>query len=175
MKLAIVVTGSISAAFMPYWANWLRVQRPDIDTHYLLTPSAQKFVAADALRIVSGGPVDTDSWEGLTEPLHVHLSDWMDAMVVYPCTLHYLSRLAVGSADSPSLLAHACTDVPLVVAPSLPPGAHDNEPYLGHRAALERRDDILVVEPAPTRSAGSPRPAYGAAPLPDAIGRIEAA
>ncbi|GGF97906.1 phosphopantothenoylcysteine synthetase [Rhodococcoides trifolii] len=175
MNLTIVVTGAVSSAFMPYWANWIRMQRPDIATHYLLTPSAEKFVSADAIRTVSGGDVDTDSWQGLTDPLHVTLGDWMDAMVVYPCTLNYFSRLALGVVDSPSLLAHACTDIPVVVAPSLPPGAYENEPYRMHRAALEDRDDVLIVEPTPTRSASSPRPAYGAAPMPDCIQRIDAA
>lgn len=175
MKLSIVVTGSVSSAFMPYWANWIRLQRNDIETHYLLTPSAQKFVSADSLRTVSGGPVDIDTWEGRTDPLHVTLVDWMDAMVVYPCTLDYFARLATGSVGSPSLLAHACTDSPLVVAPSLPPGAYENEPYLTHRAALAQRSDILVVDPKPAPSAASHRLAYGAAPMPDCIDRIEAA
>lgn len=174
MNLSIVVTGALNSAFMPYWANWIRLQRSDIDTHYLVTPSALKFVSADSLRTVSGGKVDVDTWEGRTDPLHVELGDWMDAMVVYPCTLDYFARLAIGSVDSPSLLAHACTDVPLVVAPSLPPGAFENEPYLGHRAALDRREDIVVIDPKPVPSAASRRLAYGAAPMPDCIDRIEA-
>jgi hypothetical protein len=175
MNLSIVVTGALSSAFMPYWANWIRLQRRDITPLYLLTPSARKFVSADSLRAVSGGEVYVDSWEGRTDPLHVELGDWMDAMVVYPCTLDYFARLAVGSVNSPSLLAHACTNVPLVVAPSLPPGAFENQPYIGHRAALDRRPDIVVIDPHPVPSAASPRMAYGAAPMPDCIDRIEAA
>ncbi len=175
MNLVLVVTGAVSSAFMPYWANWLRMQRPDIDTHYLITPSAAKFVSADSIRTVSGGAVDVDAWTGTADPLHVRLGDWMDGMIVYPCTLHYFSRLALGVVDSPSLLAHACTDVPLVVAPSLPPGAYENQPYLTHRETLRRRSDIVVVEPTPARSAASTRSAYGAAPLTDAIERLDAA
>ncbi|MGB3770799.1 MAG: flavoprotein [Rhodococcus sp. (in: high G+C Gram-positive bacteria)] len=175
MNLTVVVTGAVSSAFMPYWANWIHVQRPDIATRYLVTPSAEKFVSGDAIRAVSGGDVDIDSWTGVTEALHVHLGDWMDAMVVYPCTLSYFARLAVGAVDSPSLLAHACTDIPLVVAPSLPPGAYENEPYLMHREALAKRDDVVIVEPSPVRSASSPRTAYGAAPMTECIDRIDAA
>lgn len=166
MNLTVVVTGAVSASFLPYWANWLHMFRPDVSAHYLVTPSAQKFVSPDSIRAVSGGPVDSDSWDGLTDPLHVRLVDWSDGMLAYPATLHYVAQVALGTVNAPSLLAHACSDAPLVLAPALPPGAIDQEIYRVHRQTLSNRSNVTVVDPHPTRSsAATATPAYGAAPM----------
>lgn len=165
MNVLIVVTGAISASFTPYWANWIKMARPDVSTHYLMSRSAEKFVTSTSLRLISGGPVEPDSFEHLVDPAHVTLADWMDAMIVHPCSLSYLTRLAQGNVDVPSLMAHACNDGVAVVAPALPPGADQNEPYLTHRSTLAHREDVVVVEPTPVRSAASHRPAMGAAPM----------
>lgn len=173
MNLTVVVTGAVSAAFTPYWANWLRLQHPDVKTRYLVSESAAKFVSLDSLRTVSGGSVHADSWTAVTDPLHVQLGDWMDAMIAHPCSFHYLARVAAGSVETPSLLAHACADVPLVLAPSLPPGAYEGRLYRRHAAALRAREDVHVVEPHPVRSAVSSREAYGAAPMTECLAHLK--
>ena len=167
MRVVVVITGAAGAAFAPYWANWLKLARPDVTPHYLVSHSATKFVTPLSLQLVSDAPVTLDTFEGLEDPLHVRLADWMDAMVVYPCSLSYLTRLAQGNVDVPSLLAGACSSAPVVVAPALPPGAHENEPYLSHVRALSERPEITIAPPIPVRSSASSREGRGAAPLSD--------
>ncbi|MFV0460876.1 MAG: flavoprotein [Actinomycetales bacterium] len=173
MNVLIVVTGAASAAFAPYWANWLKMARPDVSPRYLMSKSAEKFVTATSLRLVSGAPVELDSFEFMVEPTHVRLADWMDALLVHPCSLSYLGRLAQGSVDVPSLMASACTEGPVVIAPALPPGANLNEPYRSHRLTLDARPDVHVIEPTPVRSAGSSRPAMGAAAMNECFGVLD--
>ncbi len=154
MKLLHVVTGALSASFAPYWANWVRQQRPDLEVRYLLTPSAERFVTRTALAAVSGADVGPDTWDrDPSHALHVELADWADAVTVYPASLSYLARVAMGMADSPSLLTIACADVPVVLAPALPPGAARGEVYADHLAAIDRRSNVHVVAPHPVISA----------------------
>lgn len=167
MKLLHVVTGALSASFAPYWANWVRQQRSDLEVRYLLTPSAERFVTRAALAAVSGAEVGPDTWDDdPSHALHVELADWADAITVYPASLSYLARVAAGMVDSPSLLTIACTDVPVVLAPALPPGAARGEVYAHHLAAIDRRANVHLVAPHPvTSAAGGDHPAMSPPPF----------
>ena len=169
MRLAIVVTGALSSSFIPYWANWLSLTRSDVIPHYLISSAAEKFVSARAVRAISNARVDIDDWNVHDDALHVELGDWMDAMLAYPCSFDYFAKTATGIVDRPSLLAKACSNVPLVLAPGLPPGAVEGPVYRRHLEALRKRDDITVVPPTPARSTSSRRSAYSAAPLGDCL------
>ncbi|GAA2816827.1 flavoprotein [Crossiella cryophila] len=150
-RLLFVGTGAASAAFLPFWLNWLQLTHPALDTRVVLTRTAQRFVTREALAGFSARPVLTDGWpdEPSRSALHVELAEWAEAIVVYPATLHFTARLALGLADSPALLAAQCATAPIAVAPSLPPGGADSAAYRGHQEALRQRDNVVVVPPQP--------------------------
>ncbi|SDS42274.1 flavoprotein [Corynebacterium timonense] len=147
-NLLWVLTGSISAASSPFWVNWVRQLDVRISLRMIITRTAQRFVSDEALTALLGNRVDIDTWE---EPnvgaLHVDLAQWADGIIVHPCTLDYLSRIALGRGDSPSVLAVQSTDRPIVVCPAVPPGATSQPAYRSHTAALVERPNIYLLDP----------------------------
>lgn len=175
-RLLLVGTGAIGVAFLPFWLNWCRQAVPHVSVRVLLTHSAERFVTRQALAAIGGEPVLRDRWpdEPQTSALHVELTEWAEAIAVYPATMHFLGRFAAGLADTPSLLAAQCTTAPVGVAPSLPPGGVDSPAYRGAMETLGGRDNVVIAEPTPGRSATTGREdAMVAAPLPLLLSHIE--
>jgi len=175
-RLLLVVTGSVSAAHMPFWINWLGGTYPGLETKTVLTRSAQRFVTRHAL---SSGPgrceVFTDTWpEEESNARHVEWGEWAQAVLVYPASFHFLARLALGLADTPALLAAQCATAPVVVAPALPPGGWQSPACVGHVTALRSRPNTEVLTPlqSVSRTTGR-REAWSPALLPDALRAVE--
>lgn len=150
-RLLLIGTGAVGVAFLPFWLHWLRTAYPDLDTRVLVTRSAERFVTRTALTVYGGRAVSSDEWPSEPEvgARHVELAEWADAVAVYPCTLHFLARLALGLADTPAMLALQCTRAPVALAMSLPPGGWDSAATTAHRRALSERANVLVVPPRP--------------------------
>jgi phosphopantothenoylcysteine decarboxylase/phosphopantothenate--cysteine ligase len=150
-RLLVIGTGSVSVTFLPFWLNWLRLSYPDLQTQVVLTRSAQRFVTASAAAAFTARPVLEDAWpdEPAAGARHVELAEWADAVAVYPMTLHYLARLALGLADSPSLLALQCATTPVALAPALPPGGWGSPAVTQHVRALQARPNVAVAPPVP--------------------------
>lgn len=162
-RLALVGTGSLGVAFLPFWLNWLRGTHPDLEVRVILTRSACRFVAPDAVSAILGREVELDDWDGGVG--HVELAEWCDAVAVHPATVHFIARYAQGLADTPLLLALQCTPAPVALAPSLPPGALEHSPTLREHLALLRRRGVAVAAPQRGRSAAGSGAADVAAPL----------
>lgn len=174
--MLLVGTGAVSVAFLPFWLNWLRLNLPGVELRLVLTRSAEAFVSPAAMGAISGREVVRDAWPSGPAPhaLHVEFAEWADTIVVYPATLHYVSRLALGMADTPTLLALQCTQVPVGVAPALPPGAEHHPTYRTHLAALEQRENVVVAPPHAGRSATTGRhDAAVSAPLSTVLELVE--
>lgn len=151
-RLLLVATGSLMAAHLPTQLVWVRQQQPSLEVQVVLTRAAGQFVSKEALHMISGRPVLDDAWEpgaDTSGARHVEWSRWAELAVVWPATMHYTARLALGLADSPSLLALHCTGAPIGVAPALPPGGWESAAMSGHVAALEARPGVRVVPPEP--------------------------
>lgn len=175
-RLLVVVTGAAHSVHVPYWLTWLRSTHPDVQVRAVVTRSALRFVTEQAVAALTSNPVTLDRWPdavGTTAP-HVELAEWPDAVVVYPATLHYVSRLALGLADTPSLLALHGMGVPIALAPSLAPGIEDGPMFRGHRRLLEQRPNVVVAGTQPARSMTTGRhDARGALPLPKILEKLE--
>ncbi|MGV2917611.1 flavoprotein [Streptomyces alfalfae] len=175
-KLLFVGTGSVGVMFMPMWANWLRATYPEVDVRYVLTRSAERFVTQAALSAHAGSDVLQDVWsdDPRAGTHHVELSQWADAIVVHPASFHFVSRFAVGIADTPVLLALQCTRAPIAIAPALPPGGIKSYAYARHLEALGERDNVVVLPPQPGFSLTTGRmDASVAMPLPEVIAAVE--
>lgn len=149
-SLLWVVTGSVSASFVPFHLTSLQQTRPAVDIRMVLTRSAEKFVSRAALLALSSDRVRVDDWEaeGPGRSPHVEWSQWADAILVYPATFSFVTRVASGGADTPATLALQLTEAPIVLAPALPPGGATAPAYLDAVAALHRRPDVLVLPTA---------------------------
>lgn len=147
--VTLVVTGSISAAFLPYWLNFVGGLPARPELRVLLTRTASTMVSPRAVSALLGRPAEIDAWDDPDsgEATHVELAEWSDAFLVYPCTFSYLGRLGAGLADTPAQLALQCSRVPAVVCPALPPGTLDSPAYHRHVAGLAERGAVTVLPP----------------------------
>ncbi|HSY15598.1 MAG TPA: flavoprotein [Jatrophihabitantaceae bacterium] len=175
-RVLLVVTGALGASFMPVWLNWLRLSYPAIAFRMVLTYSAEKMVSRTALTALTGGEIFQDCWPAEPEAVarHVQLASWPDAVIVYPTSFHYLARVALGTADTPSVLAIQCTSAAVAIAPALPPGGEQSPGFHRHLSLLEAYPNIVVVPPQLGFSAATGRlDAPTAAPFPAVIDALE--
>ncbi|MEU9502457.1 flavoprotein [Streptomyces sp. NPDC048196] len=174
-RLLLVVTGSYSAATMPFWLNWLGEVYPATEIKVVLTHSAQRFVTRQGMSAHRSGEALVDAWsdDNSCAP-HVEWAEWAEGILVYPASFHFLARLALGLADSPALLAAQCTPAPVVVAPALPPGGWQSPACTAHVAALSARPNTALLPPRPGVSKTTGRPdAWAPALFPHAIRELE--
>ncbi|MEU4408992.1 flavoprotein [Streptosporangium sp. NPDC023963] len=175
-RLLVLATGSLGAAFLPYWLNWLRHGYPRLEVRVVLTRSAERFVTRQSVAAITGRDVPLDVWPQDPEPgsPHVEYASWPDTVLVYPATYHFLSRFAGGCGDTPALLALQCTSALIGIAPALPPGAAGSYAYRRNLAALKDRPNVVVADPVPTLSTHTrERDALAAAPLSALIEQLE--
>lgn len=176
MNLLIVVSGSLRAAFTPYEVNWIRMNREDIELRIIRTRAARAFVTRPALQQLCGRTVEDDEWdaEAVGPALHVELGQWADAVLVSPATLDYVGRVARGEGDSPSLLTIACTNVPVVIAPALPPGGMEGRTYGRHVQDIDRLPGVAVATPKLGMSAATrTMSTYTSATMADCLALID--
>lgn len=174
-RLLVVVTGAVAASSTPGWLAWLRDNTPGMQLKVVMTRSAARFVTPTALAATSGGEVLVDEWspEG-HDAVHVQLAEWANAVVVFPATLHFMGRFALGLADTPVLLALQSTSVPVALAPAVPPGAVDGHAYREHWSRLSARPNVVLVPAAQGRSVTTRRVEPGSpAPLAEVLQRLE--
>lgn len=175
-RLLYVGTGSLGVMFMPMWSQWLRTSYPQLEVRTVITRSAEQFVTRTALTVFTGREILVDAWPDEPSPkaLHVELAQWPDAVVVHPASFHFVSRLALGMADTPVLLALQCTEAAVAIAPALPPGGQDSPGYRRHIEALAERPNVVVIPPTTGRSVTTGRmEASVAAPLSEVLARTE--
>lgn len=153
-RLLLIASGSSAAVFLPFWMNWLSFSYRDLECQIVLTRSAQRFVTRQALTGLGPREVFEDSWseEAQTMALHTRLAQWPDAIAVYPATMHFISRLALGVADTPAMLALQCTNAPVGIAAALPPGGWDSAAMARHRKELSMRRNVALMAPVAGRS-----------------------
>ncbi|WP_071654566.1 flavoprotein [Mangrovactinospora gilvigrisea] len=173
-RLLWIVSGSSTASGTPFWLSWFRTHLTDIDLQIVLTRSAMPFVARHDLQRQPGTRVVLDDWESDGHAKHVEFSEWAQAILIYPATFHYTARLALGLADTPSLLAAQCTSATIAVAPSLPPGGSQSSAYQQHQESLTARKNIVLVPPRPGASLTTGRQdAWVPPPLPEVLQQLE--
>lgn len=173
-RLLVVGTGSVSVSELPFWIGWLRSSFSDLELRVAVTRSAERFVTRTALALRAEREVVRDAWPeeetgGL--PLHAELAEWAEAVVVYPATMNFLARLALGMADTPVMIACQCTTAPIALAPMPPPGGARSAAYTRHVAELESRDNVVVV---PARSAARPGRRQDSAVIPPLLDVLKA-
>lgn len=143
------VCGGIAAYKMATVVSRL-VQRGDCVT-VAMTQAAGGFIGAPTFAALSGRPVLVDAWTVIDAPAsqHVALARDADAMLIAPCTMQCLARLANGFADDAvTLLAGAIdrTRIPVLVAPSM----NDvmlAQPAVQRNIAQLERDGFHVITP----------------------------
>ena len=131
------------------------------------TPDALRFVGEATWAALSGQPVTTDAWTGVSDVPHVRLGQTADLVVVAPATADLLARAAAGMAGdllTATLLTARC---PVLYAPAMHTEMWEH-PATQANVALLRRRGAVVIEPATGRLTGQDS-GPGRLPEPDAI------
>ena len=120
--ILVGVCGGIAAYKMATVVSQL-VQRGDRVT-VAMTQAATGFIGSPTLSALSGRPVLEDPWTVIDAPAsqHVALAREADAMLIAPCTMQTLARLALGFADDAVTLLAGAIDrsrTPVLIAPSM--------------------------------------------------------
>ena len=127
------------------------------------TPDALRFVGEATWAALSGEPVTTDVWTGVSEVPHVRLGQSADLVLVAPATADLLARAATGMAGdllTATLLTARC---PVLYAPAMHTEMWEH-PATQANVSLLRSRGAIVLEPAVGRLTGADS---GAGRLPD--------
>jgi phosphopantothenoylcysteine decarboxylase / phosphopantothenate---cysteine ligase len=127
------------------------------------TPQALRFVGEATWAALSGEPVTTDVWTGVSDVPHVRLGQSADLVVVAPATADLIARTAAGMADdllTSTLLTARC---PVLYAPAMHTEMWQH-PAIQANVSLLRSRGAIVLEPAVGRLTGADS---GAGRLPD--------
>lgn len=175
LRVVLVVTGASSAAYVPYWVNWIGAERPHTRLRILVSTQATRFVTPASLHSALVDEVIVDTWDSADDrALHVELAGWADAMLVYPASQNYLAALAADAADRPSLLALQLTRAPIVIAPSVAPGGLESGGFRRSWSRLDERPGVALLPPVPgTSRHRADLTAWVPAPMPEAFDRMD--
>ncbi|GAA2732380.1 bifunctional phosphopantothenoylcysteine decarboxylase/phosphopantothenate--cysteine ligase CoaBC [Actinocorallia aurantiaca] len=135
------------------------------------TADALRFVGEPTWAALSGQPVATSVWEGVSEVPHVRIGQRADLVFVAPATADLLAKAAHGLADdllTNTLLTARC---PVVFAPAMHTEMWDHPATQANVATLRERGNI-VVTPASGRLTGADT---GPGRLPEAAELFEVA
>lgn len=175
LRMLLVVTGASSAAFVPYWLNWIAAERPHTRLRILVSDQATRFVTPASLRVPLVDEVLADTWDAADDrPLHVELTEWAEVIVVSPASQNYLASFAMDAADRPSLLVLQLTHAPVIVAPSVAPGGPESGGFRRSWAELESRPGVRLLPPVPGVSRHrADLTAWIAAPMTDVFAELD--
>jgi phosphopantothenoylcysteine decarboxylase / phosphopantothenate---cysteine ligase len=118
------------------------------------TPDALRFVGEATWAALSGEPVTTDAWTGVSEVPHVRIGQSADLVIVAPATADLMARTAAGMAGdllTATLLTARC---PVLYAPAMHTEMWEH-PATQANVALLRRRGAVVLEPAVGRLTGA--------------------
>jgi phosphopantothenoylcysteine decarboxylase/phosphopantothenate--cysteine ligase len=141
------------------------------DVRVVPTRDALRFVGEPTWAALSGHPVSTEVWDGVSQVPHVRLGQHADLVFVAPATADLLARAAHGLADdllTNTLLTARC---PVVFAPAMHTEMWEHPATQANVATLRARG-VIVVEPASGRLTGADS---GAGRLPEPAALFEVA
>jgi phosphopantothenoylcysteine decarboxylase / phosphopantothenate---cysteine ligase len=118
------------------------------------TPDALRFVGEATWAALSGEPVTTDAWTGVSEVPHVRLGQSADLVLVAPATADLIARAAAGLAGdllTATLLTARC---PVLYAPAMHTEMWEH-PATAANVSLLRSRGAVVLDPAVGRLTGA--------------------
>lgn len=156
-RVLLVATGCVGALMLPNWISWWKASLPETQLKVVLTRSALNFTTTTAVSSFLHDDVLIDEWDYSNRTdLHIHLSEWPDAVLVHPASMNFVSRLAIGLCDTPLMLALQGSTCPVVVAASAPPNFTQGAMWGRYQALLSERENISLLPPTTGISALRP-------------------
>jgi phosphopantothenoylcysteine decarboxylase/phosphopantothenate--cysteine ligase len=130
-KIVLGVTGGIAA----YKACWLArdLIKKGAEVKVVMTPSALQFVQPLTFSsltknevIVNIFPPSQENGSSL-KTWHIDLALWADLMIIAPCTVNTIAKIAAGFSDNALLTVVTALRCPLIIAPAADMDMYDNK------------------------------------------------
>lgn len=117
----------------------------------LMTEAATRFITPLTFQSLSGSPVYTSLWDHIenSDPQHIALADRADAVIVAPCTMDLLARLAHGQTSDVITLMLSAVDrleTPVLLAPAMN-DAMWRQPATQRNIAMLSDDGFQMIGP----------------------------
>ncbi len=121
-SLVVGLTGGIACYKSAFVVS--RMVQGGANVSVLMTDAATRFVTPLTFQALSGRPVYTSQWEHVEshDPQHISLARSADLMLIAPCTMDMMAKLAVGRTDDVVSLVASAIDrkrQPCLLAPSM--------------------------------------------------------
>ena len=121
-RIFVGVTGGIAAYKTAMLVS--RLAQRGAEVTVAMTEAATHFITPLTFQALSARPVYTSAWEHIEskDPQHISLADSADAVVVAPCTMDCMAKLATGRTDDVVTLILSAVDrtkTPVLLAPSM--------------------------------------------------------
>jgi len=148
-RVLIGVTGGIAAYKVASVVSALAQEGAEVTV--LMTESATRFVTPLTFQSLSGRPVLTSAWESAEprDPQHVALARRAEVVLVAPCSMDMLARLATGQTPDVVSLVISAVDLtrqPVLLAPSMNAAMY-GQPSTRRNLAQLRGDGFRIIEP----------------------------
>lgn len=116
-RILLGISGGVAAFKAAYLAR--RLIEAGADLEVVMTEGSQQFVGPQTLAAISGKPVHTDLFDGLTPSPHTDLGRWADVIVVAPATASLLARVASGDGRDLLSVTLLASNAHKVFAPAM--------------------------------------------------------
>ena len=148
-RVIIGVCGGIACYKVAHVVS--RLAQDGIAVTVAMTEAATKFVTPLTFQSLSGRPVYDSAWTHIesSDPQHISLARSADLMLIAPCTMNMLARLAHGFTDDVVSLITSGMDLarqPVLLAPSMNAQMWA-QPSTQRNLATLRDDGYQILEP----------------------------
>lgn len=148
-RVIVGVSGGIACYKVAHVVS--RLAQDGVEVTVVMTDAATRFVAPLTFQALSGRPVYTSQWEHVesSDPQHISLARDAEVMLIAPCTMDMLAKLATGRTDDVVSLVASAVDwsrQPLLLAPSMNETMW-NQPATRRNLARLREDGCQIIEP----------------------------
>ncbi|MCA9309767.1 MAG: phosphopantothenoylcysteine decarboxylase [Phycisphaerales bacterium] len=148
-RIIVGVTGGIAAYKTATVVS--RLVQAGAEVTVLMTSAATKFVTPLTFQALSGRPVYDSPWAHIesSDPQHIALARRADLVVVAPCSMDALARLAHGRTDDVVTLVLAAVDrarTPVLLAPSMN-AVMWAQPSTRRNLAQLEADGFTIIDP----------------------------
>jgi phosphopantothenoylcysteine decarboxylase/phosphopantothenate--cysteine ligase len=139
-RIVIGLSGGIAAYKIPSVVS--RLVQEGAAVTVAMTDAATRFITPLTFQALSGRPVYTSQWDHIEsqDPQHISLARAADLLLIAPCTMDMMAKLATGRTDDVVSLIASAVDLsarPVLLAPSM------NEEMWNQASTRRNRQQLL--------------------------------
>ncbi|OWR28642.1 bifunctional 4'-phosphopantothenoylcysteine decarboxylase/phosphopantothenoylcysteine synthetase [Saccharibacillus sp. O23] len=145
-KILLGVTGGIAAYKAATLCSMLT--KAGAQVQVIMTESAQQFIPALTLQVLTHHPVHTDTFDERNPKVvnHIDLADWADLVLIAPATANVIGKLAHGLADDMLSTTLLAVTAPVMIAPAMNVHMYTHPAVAQNMQTLVDRG-VMMIEP----------------------------